>query len=307
MKKGKISTNCFFSIWTLVLLVSFASCSAEGDSSYAIDDKAIDEAEVPFSIILKAYSENEDITSKGDVSNTTLYVFDKNNDFYKQITVDETYLLRAKPVQIDCPGSDRITVIAWSGVSAASETISSMNEANIISDLQLTLKQNNGIVSNFPDDLFHGQITLNRNITKSGAQELKISRKVASLTLTTKGLVKVFDSTEGTYFYKVKKSKSSFDHNGNLTGEDVEYIIPASVNKNGILVASSTPVLPTSNIVIELYKDNEMIISSENLKNSEKVSVNEGEQLCYSFDLSKKTSTIAVSSWGVIVNYAVVQ
>ena len=130
MKKGKIFTNCLFSIWTLSVILSFASCSSEGDSISIIDERVPLETEAPFSVILKAYSENSDITAKGDVKSTTLYVFDENNDFYKQITVDNDYLLQVKPVEINCPGSDKITVIAWAGLSSNSEEISNMNQAN---------------------------------------------------------------------------------------------------------------------------------------------------------------------------------
>lgn len=305
MKKGKIFTNCLFTIWTMCLIAAFASCSADTEGISDLQGEPI-VAEAPFSIILKAYSEDEDITSKGDVDNTTLYIFDENNDFYKQITIDRTYLLQVKPVQIDCPGSDRITVIAWSGISSNSETISSMSNANIIEDLQLNLNQNKGIASNFPADLFYGQVTVHRNTTKSATQELKISRKVASLNLTTKGIVKMFDSNEGSYFYKVKKTKSSFNHNGELTGNDVEYVITANLNSKGVLVASSTAILPASDITVELYRDNQMILSSKNVKNQENMSISAGEQLCVSFDLVKQTSKVLVSSWGVIVQSAVV-
>lgn len=116
MKKGKIFTNCLFSIWTLSVILSFASCSSDGDSISIIDERVPLETEAPFFVILKAYSENSDITAKGDVKSTTLYVFDENNDFYKQITVDNDYLLQVKPVEINCPGSDKITVIAWAGL-----------------------------------------------------------------------------------------------------------------------------------------------------------------------------------------------
>lgn len=153
MKKGKIFTNCLFSIWTLSVILSFASCSADGDSTSIIDERVPLETEVPFSVILKAYSENSDITAKGDVKSTTLYVFDENNDFYKQITVDNDYLLQVKPVEINCPGSDKITVIAWAGLSSNSEEISNMNQANVISDLQVSLKHNNGVANNLPGDL----------------------------------------------------------------------------------------------------------------------------------------------------------
>ena len=78
MKKGKIFTNCLFSFWTLSIVLSFASCSADGDSTSVIDDRVPLETEVPFYVILKAYSNNSDITANGDVKNTTLYVFDGN-------------------------------------------------------------------------------------------------------------------------------------------------------------------------------------------------------------------------------------
>lgn len=307
MKKGRIFTNSLLSIWTMCLLAALASCSADSDNVTDYTGEPI-VAEAPFSVILKAYSENEDITSRGDVKSTTLYVFDQNNDFYKQIVVDETYPLQAKPVQIDCPGSDKITVVAWSGLSSSNAEISYMSEANIISDLQISLKQNNGVVNNFPEDLFYGQVTLKRNNTKATtAQPLKISRKVASLSLTTKGILKVYDSKEGSFFYKVKKTKSSINYNGELTGNDVEYIIPATLNEKGVLVAETTPILPASNISVELYKNNELIFSGENLKNNENVSVNEGEQVCATFDVSKKSCDIIVSSWGTVIQRVVVE
>ena len=202
MKKGKIFTNCLFSIWTLSVILSFASCSSDGDSISIIDERVPLETEAPFSIILKAYSENSDITAKGDVKSTTLYVFDENNDFYKQITVDNDYLLQVKPVEINCPGSDKITVIAWAGLSSNSEEISNMNQANVISDLQVSLKHNNGVANNLPGDLFYGQIVLHRSSTKATSQELKIERKVSSMSILTKGALKVFDSKEGNYYYK---------------------------------------------------------------------------------------------------------
>lgn len=98
MKKGKIFTNCLYFVWTLVVAISFASCSADSDSSYSgIDEKVIENAaeksDASFSVVLKAYSDNKDITVKGDVDQTTLFVFDQNNDFYKQVTLDRTYLL----------------------------------------------------------------------------------------------------------------------------------------------------------------------------------------------------------------------
>ena len=310
MKKGRIFTNCIVAVCTLITMVAFASCSADSDSSYGIDDSVIKDAtsktEVPFSVVLKAYSDNKDITVKGDVDQTTLFIFDQNGDFYKQMTVDRTYLLQAKPIEIACPGSDQITVVAWAGLSGDNENISALNQANIISDLQVSLKQNNGVAASLPGDLFYGQVTLKSTSTKASSETLKIARKVSSVSLITKGVIKVLDSRDGNFYYKIKKTKSSFNHNGELTGEDIEYIIPATMNDKGNVVADNTTILPASNITIELYKDDKMILSSENVKNLEKVSINEGELSELTFDLSKNSGNIVVADWGtVIVNVTV--
>ena len=311
MKKGRIFTNCLYFVCTLVAAISFASCSADSDSSYSgIDEKVIDnassQADASFSVVLKAYSDNKDITVKGDVDQTTLFVFDQNNDFYKQVTLDRTYLLQAKPVEISCPGSKQITVVAWAGLSSDSEEISAMSQANIISDLQVSLKQNNGVAAALPGDLFYGQATLKSASTKSGAETLKIERKVSSISLITKSVIKVLDSKEGNFYYKVKNTKGSFNHNGELTGENIEYIIPATLNKKGNVVAENSAILPASDVTIELYKDDIMILSSKNVKNSEKVSVNEGELSEITFDLSKNNCNIVVTDWGTVIQHVTI-
>lgn len=310
MKKGRIFTNCIVSVCTLITMIAFVSCSADSDSSYGIDDSVINNAtsktETPFSVVLKAFSDNKDITVKGDVDQTTLFIFDQSGDFYKQMTVDRTYLLQAKPIEIASPGSDQITVVAWAGLSGENENISALNQANIISDLQVSLKQNNGVVVNLPGDLFYGQVTLKSTSTKASAEILKIERKVSSVSLITKGVIKVLDSKEGNFYYKIKKTKSSFNHNGELTGEDIEYIIPATMNDKGNVVADNTTILPASDITIELYKDDKMILSSENVKNLEKVSINEGELSEWTFDLSRNSGNIMVADWGTVIQHVTI-
>ena len=310
MKKGRIFTNCIVAVCTLITMVAFASCSADSDSSYGIDDSVINSAssktEAPFSVVLKAYSDNKDITVKGDVDQTTLFIFDQSGDFYKQMTVDRTYLLQAKPIEIACPGSDQITVVAWAGLSGENENISALNQANIISDLQVSLKQNNGVAASLPGDLFYGQVTLKSTSTKASSETLKIERKVSSVSLITKGIIKMLDSRDGNFYYKIKKTKCSFNHNGELTGEDIEYIIPATMNDKGNVVADNTPILPASDITIELYKDDKMILSSENVKNLEKVSINEGELSELTFDLSRNSGNIVVADWGSVIQHVTI-
>lgn len=304
MKKGKIFTNCLMVVWMVSAFFSFIACSADSDNVADSQGNSI-VAEAPFSVVLKVHSENKDITSRGEINTTTLFVFDENNDFNQEVVVDKTYSLQAKAINIDCPGSSKITVVAWSGLSSANEEFNKLNQANIISDLQINLKQNNGVVTSLPSDLFYGQVTLNRKTTKSSVEELVINRKVSSLNLVTQGIMKVYDSKEGSYYYKIKKTKSAFNYNGELTGKDVEYIIPATLTSGGNLSAKTT-ILPSSDIAVELYRDNEMILSSENLQNTQKVSTNEGEQVSLLFDLSRKKCSVFVSAWGEITQHITV-
>ena len=98
------------------------------------------------------------------------------------------------------------------------------------------------------------------------------------MSILTKGALKVFDSKESNYYYKIKRTKSSFNCNGELTGNDIGYIIPATLNDNGNLTTGTFSILPADNMTIELYRDDVLVLSSENVKNSENVAANEGEQ-----------------------------
>ena len=142
--------------------------------------------------------------------------------------------------------------------------------------------------------------------TKSGAETLKIERKVSSISLITKSVIKVLDSKEGNFYYKVKNTKGSFNHNGELTGDNIEYIIPATLNEKGNVVAENSAILPASDVTIELYKDDIMILSSKNVKNSEIVSVNEGELSEITFDLSKNNCNIVVTDWGTVIQHVTI-
>lgn len=311
--KAKNFTNRFFAVLTIVSLTFLASCSSDSASDNNVlgpsDNELAQLGETPFSIVLKALNaEGSDVTTKGEVEGATLFVFNDQNDFVKQIPVDKSTLLQRKSIEISCPGADYITVIAWGGINSNNATVSSLNTANIISDLQIQLKENNGVAVN-PGDLFYGQTVVNRpTSTKAIAQqEVKLERKVSSISLSTKGLIKNFGSTEGNYEYKVRASKDAFDYQGNLTGEEVEYIFSASFDEKGALVANTNTVLPSSNLTVELYKDGELLFSVKNDKNGENLSAKAGEQMNYVFNYSNDiTANVIVTPWNTVVQIVTV-
>lgn len=308
--KGKKIANRFLFVCTLLCTLLFAACSSDSaeESTMGISDQELQAvAEAPFSVVLKALdSEGADVTTQGEVENAVLFVFDAHNDFVQQIQVGQSALLQRQSIEIACPGTDAITVIAWGGVSSGSVEVSALSPANIISELQVALKQNNG-VAQAPGDLFYGQVTVNRSVTKGAQQELKLERKVSSVSLITKGLVKYFGTADGNYEYRVRSSNNAFNYKGELTGEQTEYVFPASFDKNGKLIADTQPVLPASKMVVELYKDGNLLYSAEKDQNGEMLAANAGKQMNYVFNYNESVSVqLVVTAWNTVVKYVTV-
>lgn len=305
MKKGNLFANCVFAVFFLSLVLSFTSCST--DSSNDVDTivtETIEKSESPFSIVLKAKnSEGVDITTKGDVNDVTLFVFDQQDNFVKQINISKSSLLNRSVIDIQCPNTEKITVIAWSGISPNNENISAMSQANIISDLEVSLKSNNGVATH-PSDLFHGQTTINRNNTKTNStNELVIARKTAIFNLTTKGL----DDKNCEYYYKIKNSKGSLNYQGEISGDEVEYLIPANFDNKGNLVASSQTILPADQVVIELYKNGNLLFSNKNDQKNEILSAKAGKQLDITFKYAGDISTnVVITDWATIIQHVTI-
>ena len=318
MKKGNFTSVLALAFAVIVSAVSFSSCSGnDSDLDNILDNsstkttntpKESDEngiqAEAPFSVVLRALNVGgEDLTTKGDVKNVTLFVFDEEGYFVKQMVIEKSQILNRRTIDIACPGNDKITVIAWGGLSE-NEEFTAMSPANIISDLQVSVKENNGVAAS-TGDLFYGQIEIKRSSTKSSERsELAIQRKVSSVALSTEGLTQ----DNSTYEYRISKSQDAFDANGELTGEEIEYVIPASFNKKGVLVAESSPILPTSNLTVSLYKDGKLVFSAEKDQNGKTLSAKAGKQQNLVFDKNDANLgvNLIVADFGVVVQYVVV-
>ena len=68
------------------------------------------------------------------------------------------------------------------------------------------------------------------------------------------------------------------DYNGNPTGEEVEFAFPASFDEKGNLTTETQAIFPAQNITVELYKDGNLIFSSEKDKNGELFAATPGKR-----------------------------
>lgn len=302
--KGLVST------WMVATILAFTACSSEDSNMEYIQKETVVEntnsktTANPYSLVLKALSDGKDVTTKGDVENVTLFVFDENYDYVETKTIDKATVLNRRTIQIAANATDKITVVAWAGLTNNKEEVSSLNQNSILTDLRVQLKQNNGQVTNSPSDLFYGLLSIDRaSVTRSeDAQVLSIERKVAEFSLTTTGIAKKFGTTTGDFYYKIKTSTSMINYNGEVAGESVEYILPATVNATGNLVAGNIAVLPSDDVTIELYRDDILVLSSKNLRNTEELSISASEQLDIVFDIYKANLSMVVAAWGQVIN-----
>lgn len=303
MKKNQFFASTIQLVCLLATTILFNACSSSSEDTTnngILPAPEKNPAQNSYALVIQAMAAGQDVTTKGAVKSASLFIFDESNQFIQQINLEKSTLLQRKAISIDCPNTDKITVIAWGGLTE-SEQVCPLQSAQLISDLTVQLKQNGGVAA-APGDLFYGQITLNRPATKNAdAQVLQVERKVSSLAIQIKGVDKKYGTAEGSYYFLVKKTKSAFNHQGDLAGQEIEYVIPAFFNNDNELVAETTPILPTSEVEIELYRDSELVFSSKNTKNSKTIAAKAGEQVNLFFNLSLNNCYIKVTPWGTII------
>lgn len=277
-----------------VLLFSCTSGSEELPSSLPTDDNTTTTDGI---FTLKASiidNEGHNITNRRSLNGISLFIFDQNNSFHNRLEIDIQSIIDKRDINISCPGSDQITVIAWGGSADLSEIISNLTKGSPMSDFMLKTSRNTN-ASNLPGDLFYGQVVISRGNNRSTdlGHELIMRRKNSSISLVTKGLPKEIACC---YTYKVKSADNGFNYNGVLTGDDIEYTIPAYFDDKGNLRMQKSSVLPSSAITIELYKDNEPVFSIQKDEHQNDLSMKEGSEiqieLEYNTTVSVKTTIL---------------
>lgn len=301
MKKGKIFMNCIFTILLVLTISGSTSCSSDSDFMVTVEKAPIVNDEDAFSVTLKAFAENIDITSKGEVENASLYVFDENDNYLKTINVDKSYLLEAKPIVV-MDDQKHITIVACGGTTSYNLDAKGTTASNFT---ELLLSSCGKSQSGLPNDLFYGKAVLYPNTSAT----LKMERKTALLSICANGIIKKYDSRLGEYVFKIKKSKSEFEKGaiGKESQETMIYEVAAKMNDKGDLFSGSFTIFPSDSVVLELYKDNNIIFSSENSKNSRNVILKEGEQTNAIFDINANKNEILVSDWGTVIQITTIE
>lgn len=304
MKTSTMKHIAILVVTTAILSLTSCAAGSEDIPSTPVNKDTTTTATTENAFSLKVAlvdNEGEDITTRNVVKDIALFVFDKNEKFYSRINIDAQSIIERREVKITCPGSDQITVIAWGGLTGNSETIANLSKgSSSINDFTISLNHEEGI-ANPTGDIFYGQHIIRTSISKSTTttDELVMERKAASISLTTSGIT---SSKNDIFSYKIKNTKSAFNYNGELTGEVIEYVIPASFDKKGNLTMSTTSIFPSSEITIELYKNDELIFSAQKDENSRNLAAKSGKLLDVFFNYNSTLSIqTVVVPWGSII------
>jgi hypothetical protein len=310
MKTKRNFNKGLVAAFILSTILSFTACSSDSDVIANDTASAIENAQNnnnstnnTFNLKLRALNQGRDITAMGYMSIAKLFVFGSDNEYIKTVEVAGSDITNIRTISINVPNEDQITVIGWGGVTGDGVQVPN---AQVISDLTLSLKQNNGVAS-LPSDLFYGQININKNQTKSeDIATLYVERKVSQLQLQATGLAKKLGTTEGDFYFIVKQTGNAFDYEGHVIGDETSYIIPASVGATGTLYTEQTPIISGSDVEIELYRDDVMVFSTKNSKNSDYVATQTGKLMFMNIDLSKASYYVSAVAWGSVVVTATV-
>lgn len=286
-------------LWTTIVLIVLFSCSSG-------NDVVLEEVVTPspginnFIVELQVLSNEQDITTRGKLSVVSLFVFDSDNHFIEKVDVGKNTILNRRPVELSYPGIDSIRIVAWGGLQGVD--VASMKAFGIISNLTVSLKHAKGL-ADMPGDLFFGQVDLSRPRSESEPVMLTMVRKTSALNLLVVGIPEKFGTTEGVFSFRLKCSYNVYDYKGELTGDAVEYVIPAYVDAGGDLSIDKAIIFPTSCLEIRLYRNAEEVFSVSRNEDGDKIEALVGEQLGVLYDLSDDVYMLHESAWDTIIQF----
>lgn len=249
----------FFLFGALLMAVLWSSCIKED----------FGECPRPFQVTIKALdTDNNDITESDAISNVMLFVFNENNQIFKTYTVTGDEIKQRKPIDIhlDYPGHKSLKFVAWANVDDKVD-FSPITEVKQLTDLYVKLKSqkatlSTGVIAQSPGDLFFGALDVPvefGGIEMGKSHVVEIHRKTASVTITARHFPNTEDPTA--YSFVLRESPDTYDYNGQLTGNMVNYKPETTVSAEGHLhtpIFITFPTLGGQSYVLDVYKNGEL-------------------------------------------------
>lgn len=288
---------------TLVCMLLFGGLVLVGCTKQ-VTVECPDEIEVEIHVV---DVEGEDITDQGVIEKLSLFVFDSNKLFIKQLEarIDES-------LRLYFPDQDLIYLVSWGNLNGNNVQLTELKSGTPMHEAMVILLENplpqhksnatRGIAIP-PADLFYSydEISL-----KTGAQTsytLQMNRMVSAMSITMRNLQSYANRYDDNYALVVRETFNAIDFYGRLTGDKVGYVPTSAFNENKELIAPLFNLFPSHAegvVEIDIYHGNELITTVKNDNNSQPLKALQGKVLNVLIDFRKNVSvTVSLTPWGV--------
>lgn len=199
------------------------------------------------------------------IKDMNLYVFDD-----KELLLDILAVNSSEPVMLNYPDIPTLHCVAWCNTKDGTMLVSPLSVGDSRSNGFISLKPSaptRAVQSIFtsPTDLFYGEIKLDNTSTSSHIEEYKeipVSRLVASMNITLRGLELLSGNKDGNYSIVVHETASRVDFAGRYGGPPASYAFSAGAEAGEDLTLPTFNLFPTmddSGLVIDIYQNNSLL------------------------------------------------
>lgn len=195
-----------------------------------------------------------------------IYVFDDND-----LLLDIIPANSSGPVMLDYPGIPSLHCVTWCNTQDGTMFVSPLKKGDPLSGGYISLKPSaptRAVKSIYtsPTDLFYGQLTIENTSTSAYREELEmsVSRMVASMNITIRGLELLGGSDEDDYSLVVHETASRMDFEGHYGGEPASYAFSSRFEAGKdytIPLFNLFPAMEGAGITIDIYRNGSLLRS----------------------------------------------
>lgn len=243
--------------------------------------------------------------SQETIKDMSLYVFDD-----KDLLLDVLPANSSEPVILYYPDIPSLHCIAWCNVQDGTMSVSPMKKGDQLSDgfisLKPTVSIRTGEKSTYtpPTDLFYGELNLENTSTSNHIpeQEMTVSRMIASMIITIRGLEFLNGNRGGGYSLLVHETPSRIDFAGNYGGDPASYALASDFVAGKDYTIPLFNILPTrggSGLIIDIYQNGSLLRSINADSSNQPIIPVVGKTLnvLLNFKLDVNVQ-IAITGWG---------
>lgn len=244
--------------------------------------------------------------SQETIKDMNLYVFDD-----KDLLLDILPISSKEPVMLNYPGIPSLHCVAWCNIQNGTMSVSSLKKGDPLSGGFISLKpsvptRTEKSMFTSPADLFYGELNIENTSTSARIEEqaLTVSRMVASMNITVRGLELLSGSNDGDYSLVVHETASRVDFEGRYGGDPASYQLSSrfEVGKDyKIPVFNLFPTMEENKgVTIDIYRNGDLLRSLNMDSSHQPIIPVVGQTLNVLLDFKLSVSVeVVLTGWGV--------